>query len=181
VNRVLEETNGAGEAPASEVGLQKSLGFQLYTNNLVRSITQGVYAVKLESGGSNIVENKDGNWKCDCGKLEEECPHIYAAQLMKLTNKDSPQFFDGPLKCRYCGSPDLRGCGYRYGARGIAHRYFCNECNRKFSIKHRGTNDTSKAPTELLLYLNEVGPNLSRLNDLLDRINKILQRVELTH
>ena len=150
------------------------MGFQFYVNRLVRSVAQGAYAVKLETGGSYVIENKNGHWTCDCGKSEEECPHIYAAQLLRLTNKYPQQLCEGSLRCRYCGSPDIRGCGFRYGARGIAHRYLCNECKRKFSVKQIGTTDASKAPSELLFYLNEISSNLSRMNDLLDCVNKAL-------
>jgi hypothetical protein len=171
-----QEANCSGEnALAIEGSPSKRLGFLFFTGKSVRLVTQGVYAVRLETGGSQVVENKDGHWICDCGKPEEDCPHTYAAQLLKLTTKDLPQLSDKPLKCRYCGSPDLRGCGFRYNAGGIAHRYSCNECKRKFSVKHTGTIDTSKTPSELLFYLNEIALNLSRLNDLLDRVNKLLQ------
>ncbi len=171
-----EQSCSGQNAVSGEVEPQKRLGFQFYANKLVRFVVQGVYAVKLDSGGSLIIENKDGHWICDCGKAEEECPHIYAAQLLRLTIRNLGQLSDGPLRCRYCGSPDVRGCGVRYGARGIAHRYFCNECKRKFSIKHIEMTNASKAPSELLFYLNEIGLNLLRLNDLLDRVNKSLAK-----
>jgi hypothetical protein len=43
----------------------------------------------------------------------------------KITETDQTS-----LKCRYCGSPDVRGCGFRYNARGIVKRYLCLDCER---------------------------------------------------
>jgi hypothetical protein len=157
-----------------DIGPQRRLGFQLYSNKLVRPVARGAYAVKLESGACYVIENKDGHWVCDCGKTEEKCPHIYAAQLLRLASINSGEPPEDPLRCRYCGSPDIRGCGFRYGARGIAHRYLCNECRRKFSVKQIRATDASKAPSELLFYLNEIALIMSKLNDLLERINKSL-------
>jgi hypothetical protein len=150
----------------------KRIGFELFTQGKVRRLTQGIYAVKTKVG-SYIAENQEGHWKCDCNTCQEgSCPHIYAAQLSRLTVQISSDDVDKPLRCRYCGSPDIRGCGFRYNARGIARRYFCNECRRKFSIKYVGPQDAvANAPSELIWVLNELGAALTRMNDLMAEVN----------
>jgi len=151
----------------------KRIGFELFTQGKVRRLTQGIYAVKTEVG-SYIAENQEGHWKCDCNDCQNEsCPHIYAAQISRLTVQISMHDVDKPLRCRYCGSPDIRGCGFRYNAKGIARRYFCNECRRKFSVRYVGSdNPSKKAPSELLWILNEIGVALTRLDDLLVEANR---------
>ena len=170
----MSHTENQSHEEIEEVGPQRRLGFQLYSNNLVRPIARTSYAVKLESGASYVIENKDGHWMCDCGKGEDTCPHVYAAQLLRLATITSSHPAEGELKCRYCGSPDVRGAGFRYGARGIARRFLCNECRRKFSVKQVRAPDPSKAPSELLFYLNEISLTMSKLNEMLDRITQHL-------
>jgi hypothetical protein len=151
----------------------KRIGFELFNQGKVRRLAQGIYAIKTDVG-SYIAENQEGHWRCDCNAvLEGTCPHIYAAQLSRLTTQLSPANSDHPLKCRYCGSPDLRGCGFRYNARGIARRYFCNECRRKFSIKYMGTL-ANETPSELIWTLNEVATALVRVDDLLTQLHGLL-------
>jgi hypothetical protein len=83
------------------------------------------------------------------------------------------------LKCRYCGSPDVARCGFRYNTRGIARRYRCNECERKFSIPHV-QNDSAAQPSELAWLLNEIGMLTSKLSELLSALNNRMELIE-TH
>jgi hypothetical protein len=71
-------------------------------------------------------------------------------------------------------------CGFRYNARGIARRYFCNECRRKFSIKYFGPIDQKKASTELLWTMNQVAAAMARLDDLLLQVGAQLKKVSET-
>ncbi len=70
------------------------------------------------------------------GKVAHE--HIYASQLARNAQRsfetEVKQEDEVHLLCRYCGSPDLRKCGFRYNAHGIAHRYYCYQCQRKFEF-----------------------------------------------
>jgi hypothetical protein len=151
----------------------KRIGFELLAQGKVRRLTQGIYAIKADSG-SYITENQEGHWKCDCNTVQNEsCPHIYASQLSGLTDRVNLPNEGTPLKCRYCGSPDVRGCGFRYNAKGIAHRYFCYECRRKFSVKYVGSN-APHAPSELIWLLNELGATLTRANDLIAQVDRKL-------
>jgi len=153
------------------------IGFETFVNKGVRRLATGIFAVRSESQGSYLVESKEGRWVCDCGSQEEICAHVFAAQLSKLTNQIAPSLpesLDESLRCRYCGSPDLNRCGYRYNATGVARRYFCNGCRRKFSVKYMGANAVSGTPSELLWLLNEIGLALARLNDLLAQTNSHL-------
>jgi hypothetical protein len=139
-------------------------------------------AVKGDLEGYRIVELKDGKWICDCfhhAKSGDFCEHIYAAQLARKANRSfetemSPSD-EGSLKCRYCGSPDISRCGFRYNARGISRRYYCHECERKFSIRIIESQQTiSNVPAEVVWLLDEIGLQMSRLNELLVQLDSKL-------
>jgi len=139
-------------------------------------------AVKGDLEGHRIVELKDGKWICDCFHYAQSgdfCEHIYAAQLARKGNRSfeteiSPSD-EGSLKCRYCGSPDISRCGFRYNARGISRRYYCHECERKFSIRIVESQQAiANVPSEVVWLLDEVGLQVSKLNDLLTRLDSTL-------
>lgn len=145
-------------------------------------------AVKGDLEGYRIVELKDGKWICDCfhhAKSGDFCEHIYAAQLARKANRSyeteiSPQE-ESSLKCRYCGSPDISRCGFRYNARGISRRYYCHECERKFSIRIVESQQAiTSVPAEVMWLLDEVGLQVSRLNELLVRLDSRLTQVSAT-
>ena len=172
------QANGLKREQGQPIGFDevKRIGFELFTQGKVRRLAQGIYAVKADVG-SFVAEIQEGRWKCDCDALQDEsCSHIYAAQLSRLTIQTSNED-DKPLRCRYCGSPDILGCGFRYNARGISRRYFCNECRRKFSIKYIGQDATTNPPSELTWLLNELSVTLPRIDDILCEINtKLIAR-----
>jgi transcription elongation factor Elf1 len=139
-------------------------------------------AVKGDLEGCRIVELKDGKWICDCfhyAQNGEFCEHIYAAQLARKANRSyeteiSPSDED-KLKCRYCGSLDISRCGFRYNARGISRRYYCHECERKFSIRIIESQQAiSNVPAEVVWLLDEIGLQMSRLNELLVQLDSRL-------
>jgi transcription elongation factor Elf1 len=139
-------------------------------------------AVKGDLEGYRIVELKDGKWICDCfhyAQSGEFCEHIYAAQLARKANRSyeteiSPSDED-KLKCRYCGSLDISRCGFRYNARGISRRYYCHECERKFSIRIIESQQAiSNVPAEVVWLLDEIGLQMSRLNELLVQLDSRL-------
>jgi transcription elongation factor Elf1 len=139
-------------------------------------------AVKGDLEGYRIVELKDGKWICDCFhhvQGGEFCEHVYAAQLARKANRSfeteiSPSD-EGSLKCRYCGSLDISRCGFRYNARGISRRYYCHECERKFSIRIvESEQAVANVPSEVVWLLDEVGLQVSKLNDLLTRLDSTL-------
>ena len=104
---------------------------------------------------------------------------LYATLLHRTTAKiPSEQFDESRLKCRYCGFPDVVRCGFRYNARGIARRYRCNECLRKFSIVHIQTGLEDK-PSNILWLLNEIGMLTVKLTDLLADLNDRLEVTDL--
>jgi hypothetical protein len=159
----------------------KKRGFDLYaTEGVVRRLSLNLTAVKTGLEGYWIVELKDGKWSCDCinGHKDGNCEHIYAAQLAWRANKslekvETPN--EPTLKCRYCGSPDIRRCGYRYNSLGINRRYFCNECERKFSMRLVNTETAvANVPPEVLWLINEIGTQTSRLNELLIQLDSKL-------
>jgi len=124
------------------------------------------------------VEIRQGKWICDCGARNEMCAHQHSAYLHRSTSKLQPEPFDeSNLKCRHCGSPDVARCEFRYDARGIARRYRCNDCERKFSIPHVQSGLDSK-PDELVWLLNEVGMLTSKLTELITELNT---KLELDH
>jgi hypothetical protein len=167
-----DQANGLKQEQGQPIGFDevKRIGFELFTQGKVRRLAQGIYAVRTNVG-SCIAEIQEGRWKCDCDQSHDEsCSHIYAAQLSRLTVQISTED-NKPLRCRYCGSPDIRRCGFRYNARGIVRRYYCNECRRKFSIKYVGQ-PASETPSELIWVLNELGASLTRTNDLIAEINR---------
>jgi hypothetical protein len=151
----------------------KKRGFDLYcAEGTVRRLSPTLTAIKTGLEGYWIVELKDGKWTCDCvtAKTSEFCEHIYAAQLAKRTNRtyetEAPD--EATMKCKYCGSPDIRRCGYRYNARGISRRYYCNECERKFTMRIIASeHTTANMPVEVVWLLDEVGIQVSKLNLLL--------------
>jgi hypothetical protein len=134
------------------------------------------------------VELKDGKWVCDCfhyGQSNDACEHIYAAQLAKNANRrwetEISQSDEGSLKCRYCGSPDINRCGFRYTSKGISRRYFCHECERKFSIRIVESQQAiANVPAEVVWLLNEVGLQVSRLNELLIQLDSRLTQYSVS-
>jgi hypothetical protein len=150
-------------------------GFTIFKKGLLRRLSSSYYVVKTPGAEAwQLVELKDGKWRCDCEAGESFCAHLYAAQLNRSTSKLQPELIDeSHLKCRYCGSPDVAGCGFRYNARGIARRYRCNDCQRKFSIPHIQLAAGAR-PSESLWILNEIGMLITRLSDLLAQLNSKL-------
>ena len=126
-------------------------GFEVFKQGLVRRLSSNHFVARTAMAvGWQIVEIKEGKWICDCGTGDEWCVHLYAAYLHRTTSKIQPEPLDeSRLKCRHCGSPDIARCGFRYNARGIARRYFCHDCQRKFSIPHAENSVTGK-PAELV-------------------------------
>ena len=121
------------------------------------------------------MELKDGKWICDCFPLRPERrllrAHLrrpaYQKSQSQLRDRDSPSD-ESSLKCRYCGSPDISRCGFRYNARGISRRYYCHECERKFSIRIVESEQAiANVPSEVVWLLDEVGLQVSKLNDFL--------------
>jgi hypothetical protein len=150
-------------------------GFELLKTGTVRRLSASHYVVKAQSAtGWNLVELKDGAWTCDCNPTGTPCAHVYAMQLHRYGFKAEEQTSDeSHIKCRYYSSIDVAGCGFRYGARGIARRYFCRECHRKFSIPYVQSNPNK--PNELAWLLNEVGFLLTRLNEVVSRLNSTFE------
>ena len=164
-------------------------GFDLYcTEKAVRRLTNDITAVKTNLEGCRIVELKDGRWLCDCfhyAQGREFCEHVYAAQLARRSNRSfetemSPSD-EISLRCRYCGSPDISRCGFRYNARGISRRYYCHECERKFSIRIVESQQAiASVPAEVVWLLDEVGLQVSKLNGLLTQLDSRLTQFATT-
>ena len=150
-------------------------GFDLFSGkDTVRRITVNITAVKGELEGYHMVEFSEGKRKCDCFRFAQNgefCEHIHAALLGRSaerhveTERDSPD--EASLRCRYCGSPDISRCGFRYNARGISRRYYCNECERKFSAPYVESQTVPGTPSGTLWLLSQVAMLTSKLNDLL--------------
>jgi hypothetical protein len=161
-----------------------TLGHKLFRTGLIKRFNPCLFAVKREDNqGWFLVELKDGTWKCDCNTYNEHehtCPHIYAALLSAATSsvnieETAETIEEKPLRCRYCGSPDISKVGFRYNAHGIARRYRCNECYRKFSVAYVEA-ESLGAPSGIIWLLTQIGMLTSKLNDLLtDLDNKIAQ------
>jgi hypothetical protein len=143
-------------------------GFELFKTGTVRRLSPTHYIVKAQSAiGWNLVELKNGVWTCDCNPTGKPCVHEYSTQLYRYASKEKAQELDeSHLKCRYCGSIDIAGCGFRYGARGISRRYFCRDCQRKFSIPYVNTSPDNK-PNELAWLVNEVSMLMVKLTELI--------------
>lgn len=153
-------------------------GFDIFKKGLVRRLSPTHYVAKtLATEAWQLVELKNGKWSCDC--KADECVHLYASQVLRSTSRlQIEQVDENNLKCRYCASPDVSRCGFRYNARGIARRYRCNECQRKFSIPHV-QNDSAAKPSELTWLLNEIGMLTSKLNELLAELNDKMGLLEV--
>jgi len=191
---VCEVTRSMLKKPAEASGRQaltalaaddeiKKKGFDLYcAEKAVRRLTPNITAVKGDLEGYRIVELKDGNWVCDCFHYAQRgdfCEHIYAAQLARKANRsyatEMASSEESSLKCRYCGSPDISRCGFRYNARGISRCYYCHECERKFSLRIvQNQQAIDNVPAEVVWLLNEVGLQVSRLDELLVRLDSKL-------
>lgn len=164
-----------GGYPLSEDGIREE-GFTIFKKGTVRRLSPTHYVVRASGAEPwKLVELDDGKWKCDCEAGESFCAHLYAAQLDRSTSRLQTELFDeSHLKCRNCGSVDVAGCGFRYGARGISRRFVCRDCLRKFSIPYTNTSAESK-PQELAWLLNQVGQLTSKLTDLLREMNTKLE------
>ena len=154
----------------AEISLSQK-GFELLKENKVRRISPTHFLVKTDDGvGSFVVELHDGKWTCDCIPKSEECQHRYAVRLASVSTRIQEQTVDDTkLVCRYCGSPDVSRCGFRYNAYGISRRLRCNECLRKFSVKYTDTNERN--PSEITWLLAEVGMVLTKLEELIERVS----------
>jgi hypothetical protein len=168
---------GGGSA-LSEESIREE-GFAIFKNGMVRRLSPTHYAVKSQTvNGWHLVELKDGTWICDCNSDRMHCPHVYSTQLHRYTSRqEQEEPNESHLKCRYCGSIDVAGCGFRYGARGISRRYFCRDCQRKFSIPYVQASPADK-PSELAWLLNELGMLTTRLNQLISQLNLKLDSVQ---
>ncbi len=151
-------------------------GFTIFKNGSLRRLSPTHYVVRSpESNGWHLIELKEGKWICDCVVDGATCPHLYAAQFHRYGSREKQKGFDeAHLKCRYCSSIDIAGCGFRYGARGISRRFVCHDCLRKFSIPYTNISAESK-PQELAWLLNQVGQLTTKLTDLLREINAKLE------
>jgi transposase-like protein len=154
------------------------LGYSLFREGSVRRFNPSLFAIKGEDDkGWVLVELKEGRWVCDCNTNDpnhdvSHCPYVYAALLYSATYRaeleESSEIAEGkPMKCRYCGSMDISKVGFRYNARGIARRYICNECRRKFSVAYVEPQAAPGAPSGTLWLLSQVAMLTSKLNDLL--------------
>jgi predicted RNA-binding Zn-ribbon protein involved in translation (DUF1610 family) len=154
-------------------------GFEIFRNGLVRRLSPLHYVVRsLDARAWQVVELRNGKWMCDCESNSDRCMHLYAAQLHRSTSKLQPESIDEEhLKCRYCGSPDIARCGFRYNARWISRRYRCNDCQRKFSIPHIQSGPDAK-PSELTWLLDEIGMLTLKLTELLAQVNDKLVPIE---
>jgi len=154
------------------------MGYKIFREGAVRRFNPTLFAVRRKDGeGWFLVELKEGNWVCDCntaltGSDVQHCAHIYAALLSSAMHRVSLEEScetaeERPIKCRYCGSPDISRVGFRYNARGISRRYLCNECRRKFSIPYVEPQTSLGAPSGILWLLSQIAMLASKLNDLL--------------
>jgi transposase-like protein len=154
------------------------LGYKLFREESVRRFNPSLFAVRREDGkGWFLVELKEGRWTCDCNAQNtndhmDYCAHVYAALLSSAVRRTeaeelSDTFEERTIKCRYCGSPDCSRVGYRYNSHGIARRYLCNECRRKFSVPYVEPQATLGAPSGTLWLLSQVAMLTSKLTDLL--------------
>jgi hypothetical protein len=112
-----------------------------------------------------VIAMKVGSHVCTSMQLSYSVP---TAKLQPIRDQTS-------LKCRYCGSPDVRGCGFRYNARGIVKRHLCLDCEKKFSIPYVGR---STDHLELGWLLNEIGMLTTKLTELLSDLNDHLEVIE---
>ena len=156
----------------------REIGFNIFKSNMIRRLSSKYYVVKSQTAeGWHIVEIKQGKWICDCSSNQDLCPHLYATKLDRSTTKLQPEQFDETnLKCRYCGSPDVAKCGFRYNSRGISRRYKCMDCSRKFSINY--IENSLQKPSEIVWLLNEVSSLTTKLTDLLSELNLRLENID---
>jgi hypothetical protein len=158
----------------------RAKGFEIFKKGLVRRLSPTHYVVKTPTAEAwQLVELKNGRWVCDCPAELQPCVHLYAAQLHRSTSNLQPEQIDeAHLKCRYCSSPDVARCGYRYNSRGIVRRYRCNDCQRKFSVPH--VENWNNKPLELIWLFNEVQMLTERLAGLLDELSSKLELFSLS-
>jgi RNase P subunit RPR2 len=155
---------------------ERDEGFKIFKNGLIRRLSQTHFIAKSQSADAwQLVELSNGHWKCDCSAGGESCIHLYAALLQRSTTKLQSETDQTSLKCRYCASPDIRGCGFRYNARGIVKRYHCLDCGKKFSIPYVSR---STDHLELGWLLNEIGMLTSKLTELLSDLNDHMEFIE---
>jgi hypothetical protein len=165
------------DAPFNDVG------YRIFKDGLVRRFNPTLFAVRKEDKkGWFLVELRDGQWACDCGAGDASgtlgnCPHVYAALLSSATQRveleeSSEVAEERPIRCRYCGSPDISKVGFRYNARGISRRYLCNECRRKFSVPYVEPHAVHGLPSGTLWLLTQVAMLTSKLNELLSDLEE---------
>jgi DNA-directed RNA polymerase subunit RPC12/RpoP len=175
---ILANLSGVQGGRSLSEDMIRNEGFDIFKNGRVRKLSPTHYLVKSQASEAwRLVELKDGCWVCDCNSNGNSCAHLYAAQLQRSTAKlESGQTDQAHLRCRYCGSLDIAGCGFRYGARGISRRYVCRDCLRKFSIPYVAPVTEAKT-LELSWLLNQVNLLTTRLSDLLQEMNTKLENL----
>jgi transposase-like protein len=155
----------------------KEKGFEIFRSGRIRRLTPTQFLIPNNAdNGSYLIEIQDGKWLCDCNPQVEECEHRFAAQLACATIRASiGETEERTLKCRFCGSPDVSACGYRYNAYGISKRMRCNECLRKFSIKQTTRGDYQGIPSETIWLLSEIGMVLNKLENLIENLSRAVK------
>ena len=80
--------------------------------------------------------------------------------------------FQDSLNSQRNPQDDNSRCGFRYNARGISRRYYCHECERKFFIRIvHSAQAVTNVPAEVVWLLDEVGLQVTRLNELLVQLD----------
>lgn len=124
-----------GGCTLSEESIREE-GFAIFKNGILRRLSPTHYVVKSQTAnGWHLVELKDGIWTCDCNMDGAPCAHAYSTQLHRYASSQPQENSDeAHLRCRYCASIDIAGCGFRYGSRGISRRYLCHDCQALFTF-----------------------------------------------
>ncbi|MFZ2412522.1 MAG: DDE-type integrase/transposase/recombinase [Candidatus Methanoperedens sp.] len=100
------------------------------------------YKVKSQSSDSlyDVVSTEIG-WKCSCPDHTSrgvKCKHIFAVEfsfnLRKQIEKIRIEPIDNSSSCIYCHSTNIKKSGIRHNKYGDIQRFFCNDCQTRFTI-----------------------------------------------
>lgn len=138
----------------------------LSTGNSVVHVKKGLFLVKSQTGVGEYEVHTHLNeaWTCTCPDYEKNkanCKHIFAVKFSVLlknevetSSKDEEsEVTEVAEKCATCESVNIIKRGVRKTQNGKVQRYFCKDCQRKFTID-RGFSRMKHDPKAITLSMD---------------------------
>lgn len=117
----------------------------LAMGNQIKRLNASTYRVQSQNGNGSYLVIKEGReWKCECPDhvyRSVVCKHIYTVhfslnlrQRVTSRNLGFEDLCEPETSCKYCGSTKIIKSGQRKNKKGVAQRFLCKECGRRFIV-----------------------------------------------